>query len=168
MSDESRGVSDPAPRPVPVPSPRGDIVPRWWSDAYGVGILYKTTLNTADNKQRAQLLAAVNEDCVDGVERVNTDLHMVGYTLSPAAKEVDGELQEWVRCVIHEADGGNVAFGARSIIKALLMIEQLDRPSPWNPPLVRRLRAGKLENGHNWYSLIAPPVDAGGKKGVVK
>lgn len=161
MSEESKAVV-PAQTAVSVPMPGGSLLPQWWTDAYGPGILYKTSLNTRDPQDRATLLRAINEECVDAATRINTDLVMIGYTLSPASREKDGEVQEWVRTVIHEADGTNIAFGARSIILALQMIEQLDRPSPWRPPLVRRLIADKTDNGGNWYRLIDPPAAKSG------
>lgn len=151
--NEARAMA-PRSQPVAVPTPGGALLPKWWTDAYGPGMLYKTTLNLDSKEQRQMLLKSVNEDCVDGIQRINTTLNMIGYTLSPARKEIDGEIREWLRCVIHEADGTNVAFGAESIVRALMMIDQLERQSPWYPPLIKMLKVRKLDNGGNWYLLV--------------
>ena len=152
MSDESSALS--------IPTPGGAIVPDWWSKVFGPNTLYKTTLDTRQPDQRALLLRSINEDCDTAKSVLNLPLEIVGYTISPAAREVDGELQEWVRVVIHLADGRNIAAGSKGLLRSIMLIEQLDKPAPWNPPLRKTLKARDLQGGKQWYYLIdaEPPA----------
>lgn len=149
MSEESRSLV--------IPGPTGDVTPQWWVQAYGPGVLYKTTLDMSQPDGRKQLLAALNDESDGSLEYLNTDLRMIGYTILPASKEIDGEIVEWVRCVVHLEGGGRVAFGSRGILKSLMLYSQLDRMPPWNPPLVKRLVSRPLANGRHWYALTDPP-----------
>ena len=162
MSDEVRpetAVEPRAPQPheIAVPSPTGPGTPDWWVAAYGPAVKYLTTLDTTDLVQRKMLHDALLDESDGSAKYLNCDLAMVGYTLLPASKIEEGELHEWVRTIIHLADGGRVAFGSRGIIKSLQLISQLDREPPWNPPLVKRL----VNHGRDkklWFVLIDPPA----------
>ena len=153
------------PQDIAIPSPTGPSTPDWWVAAYGPGVQYLTTMDLDDARSR-KLLQEALLDTTDGADKyINTDLAMVGYTMLPASRVVDGELQEWVRTVIHLDGGGRVSFGSRGVIKSLQIIGQLDRQPPWNPPLVKRLENHPLSNGRNWLVLVDPPAkDAGGNK----
>jgi hypothetical protein len=120
--------------------------------------MYHTTLDTRKPELRARLLQAINEDCVKAKDVLNVPIDLIGYTLSPAGRMVEGELQEWVRCVLHLADGRNVAAGSMGLVRSLMLIEQLDRPAPWEPPMTVVLKARDLGNSKQWYSLALPPT----------
>lgn len=146
MEDEERALS--------IPTPGGAMVPEWWAKAFGHNTLYRTTLDVKQPEQRALLLRSINEDCDTAKSVINLPLEIVGYTISPAAREVDGELQEWVRVVLHLADGRNIAAGSKGLVRSIMLIEQLDKPAPWNPPLRKILKARDLAGGKQWYYLI--------------
>lgn len=150
MSDESRAIA--------IPTPGLSLVPEWWARAYGPTTMYVTSLDVTKQEGRATLLSCLNEDSESKDEHLNTDLRIVNYVLTPASKVEDGELREWVRCTLVLDDGRRVAFGSLGIIKSLMLIQQLDRPAPWNPPLVKRLKLSKLSNGGNWLTLVDPPA----------
>lgn len=146
MSDSDYALS--------IPTPGGSIVPDWWAKAFGANVLYRTTLNTRDPEQRAILLRAINDDCDTVKSVLNLPIEVVGYTISPAAREVDGELHEWVRVVLHLADGRNVSAGSKGLLRSIMLTEQLDRPAPWNPPIGKVIKARDLVGGKQWYYMI--------------
>jgi hypothetical protein len=134
------------------------MLPSWWVQAYGPDVMFLTTLDKRDPQQRQRLLRSMQDETDVAKDAINTILPMIGYTASPASRIVDGEIQEWVRCVIHCSDGRDVACGSLGVVKSLMLISQLDRPAPWNPPLAVKLVARSLPGGKQWYTLI--PVDA--------
>jgi hypothetical protein len=156
MSDESRAV-EPAQQALMIPMPGGQLFPEWWARAFGPTTMYKTTLQLRTPAERAQLLAALNEDGNPAAEVLNLDLDIVGYTISPASRIVDGEIQEWVRTVLHCADGQNIVAGSMGVVKSLMLFQTLIGPAPWNPPLRKRLVSKALAGGKHWYSLVDPP-----------
>lgn len=162
MADEDRALS--------IPTPGGSIVPDWWAKAYGPTCMVKTTLDTKKPEQRALLLRCMNEDCDTAKDHLNLPMRIIGYTISPAAREVDGEVQEWVRCVLHLEDGTNVAAGSKGLLRAIMFIEQFERRAPWYPPLEKVLKARDLGNGRQWYYLIdsAPRAQALDTKSAAK
>jgi hypothetical protein len=165
MSDDSRAVT-PAPTAIAIPTPMGQLVPAWWAQAFGPTTMYKTTLQLDSPSQRQILLAALNEDGEPAAASLNCDLEIVGFTVSPASRIVDGELQEWVRCVLHTADGRNVVAGSMGVLKSLMLFQTLIGPAPWTPPLKKRLVSRPLKDGKHWYSLVdSPTVKATGKPG---
>lgn len=153
------------PQDIAVPSPQGASTPDWWVAAYGPRIKYLTTLDLETPESRKLLHDALLDESDTSAKYLNTDLAMIGYTMLPASRVVDGELQEWVRTVIHLDGGGRVSFGSRGVIKSLQIISQLDRQPPWNPPLVKRLVNHGKAPPKQWFVLIDPPATvAGGKK----
>lgn len=156
MADESRALE--------IPTPGGTLVPKWWADVYGPRTLFKTTLNLKDEAQRAVILRSINEDCDTARSVLNIPLDIMGYTISPASKVKDGEVNEWVRCVLHLADGRNVAAGSMGLLKSIMMIEQLHSPAPWNPPIVRVIKARDLGDGKVWYYLAEPTTGTAAKQ----
>lgn len=160
MADQSRELVPVEPA-VAIPTPSGQLVPQWWADAYGPRTMFRTTLDKSDPVQRALLLRSINEDSDTAKSVINLPLRMVGYTISPAGRIDDnGELQQWVRCVIHLDDGRNVACASMGILRSIILIEQLDRPAPWSPPLVKLLKAKDIAGGKQWYYLADPTADA--------
>lgn len=155
MSDESHALA--------IPTPGGTLLPEWWTKIYGPVCMYRTTLDTTKPEQRAQLLSAVNDDVPGCKSVLNVPIEIVGYTASPAGRVVEGEIQEWVRIVLHLADGSNIASGSMGLLKSLMLIEQLDRPAPWRPPIVKVLRARDLADGKQWFWLADPPSKKGTK-----
>lgn len=159
MSDPERAVSVTA-QPIAIPMPGRELVPEWWARAFGPTTMFRTTLDTTKPDQSRRLLAALNEDCENAQSAINTDLDLIGFTLNPSSKEVDGEVQEWVRTVLHTADGRNIVCGSMGVVKSLMLMQQLIGPAPWNPPIKRRLISRPLRDGKHWYSLVEPPAAA--------
>ena len=156
MADEDRALS--------IPTPGGALVPEWWARAYGPHTMYVTSLDKSKPEDKRALLAALNDDTPGKDEYVNQEMDLVHYLIQPACKEVDGELQEFVRTILFLADGRRVAFGSMGVVKSLMLIQQLERPAPWSPPLRVRLKLGKTSKGFQWPSLIPVAAEPKGKR----
>lgn len=163
MSDESREVARIKQTGLLV-APGLSGAPDWWVAAYGPHCLYRSSLDPDKPEERRELLAALSEESTGKDHYLNTDLRIVHFTVTPASREEGGELHEWVRTILHLEDGTRIAFGSSGILKSLNLIQILDRPAPWRPPIVKRLVQRQLGNGRNWIQLVDPPAAKAGKK----
>lgn len=155
-ADESTALS--------IPTPGGPLVPEWWARAFGPTCMFRTSLDVRKTEDKAQLLAALTADSPGSADLINTDIRICNYLIQPASTVEQGEIREWVRCVLFLEDGSRVAFGSIGIVKSIMLIQQLDRPAPWHPPIVKRLQVSKLKSGKNWFALVDPPAQPKVKK----
>lgn len=144
-------------RAIVIPTPGGSLTPQWWAAAYGPTTMFVTSLSATDPAQRKLLLAGLQEDADPKEMHLNVTLPLVHFLLKPAQKEEDGEIKEWIRSVLFLADGTMISFGSMGIVKSLMLIQQLDRMAPWNPPLLKQIRVGKTSKGRPWPTLVDPP-----------
>lgn len=159
MSEE-KAIAPQSEHVAMIPTPGHDLLPEWWTKVFG-NAMFKTSLNKDIPEQRRMLLQALNEESAKSDAYVNTVLEMIHFTVLPAGTEnAEGEYSEFVRTVIHLANGDRIAFGSMGIVKSLQLIQQLDRPAPWNPPIKKLLVSRAIGGKKRFLYLADPPLPA--------
>lgn len=153
MSTEDRGLSE-------MPKPGGSMTPQWWKEVYGEKMCVTSLDFKGNETHKKQLLNALNEDSDNSKDYINTTLEISNYVILPASTTNEqGEVIDFIRCVLILKDGGRVAFGSTGVVKSLMLITTLDREAPWEPPIRKRLVSRSLRNGKQMYALVDPPKE---------
>lgn len=140
---------------------QGGLLPKWWTEMFGP-VPCVTSLNAKGNTQeRYQLFNILNDESEPKEPHINTILELVHYCMVPASKpQEDGEVTEFVRTVLLTADGKQIAFGSKGIVKSLHLIISLLRPAPWKPPLKVKLVVRQLGGQRQW-PVLEPIIGQG-------
>ena len=152
---EKTDVDVPAQLPAVFPTGGALPVPEWWSKRMGNRLYISSIDPEKGPARRKDLLRHLLGTTIDAATIINTEIDIVDFTLMPAGGEVQGELREWVRCVLGCADGRIISTSGVAMMQTLGLISQFLRPAPFRPPVKCKLirTANKLDPAKSHYEL---------------
>lgn len=149
MADNKQPVAN---RTEPVKQPLA-IPQEWGVPNAGGGYLTSVDDSTPEGKlQIYQLLTGKGDDIRT---KLNSDLELTGYLLSPAEFQ-DKETGEQVQTVVTRlllSDGSFVETHSHGVLKTLGMLCQLFGRPPWKSPVIVRPLQQQLQGGRSWFIL---------------
>lgn len=104
---------------------------------------------------RDKLVKATLLDCVPLKEVINKKLNITDfYVHDVAAVNDNGEVDEFSRIVIFDADGTTYQCAARGVAKSLAVLVFTRMAIPFDPPIAVEVKLKSLSDGRQWLTLI--------------
>lgn len=150
MSENRQGENLPA----IIPTPEGTLVPDWWERVHGSKLFLTSIDLTAGHTAKRRLIRHLQETAQKSDSWINKQFNIIDRTFVPVQSgDEDGEVSNYIRTVVETDKGELIAFGSRGIVKSITLLESLERPAPWNPPLKVELISTPIAGNRRWLEF---------------